>query len=147
MKNVDYLVKYDSTGKELWANELSKDVFGDSDLIYDEPVVEEPVYEEPVVEDDNSEKDAVIEALRTELNDAIRTCESEAEKYEEYFLKDFVNDENLKMLCPSISSVTLISSSDSEMKFEIITTDGNTHELLLGIDGDNSSWSSISSNQ
>lgn len=129
-----------------------EDVFGDSDLIYDEPVVEEPVYEEPVyeeqvVEDDNSEKDAVIEALRTELNDAIRTCESEAEKYEEYFLKDFVNDENLKMLCPSISSVTLISSSDSEMKFEIITTDGNTHELLLGIDGDDSGWSSISSNQ
>lgn len=34
MKNVDYLVKYDSTGKELWANELSKDAFGDSENTY-----------------------------------------------------------------------------------------------------------------
>lgn len=34
MKNVNYLVKYDSTGKELWSMELSNKAFGDSENTY-----------------------------------------------------------------------------------------------------------------
>lgn len=111
--------------------------FGDDYLPSDDfSNIETPSEEPPATIDD-------MDALSAEVDNAISTCETEAANYEEYYVKDFFNDENLKMLCPVIDTVTLISATEEEMTFEVTTISGIKYNLSVGLSGDDITSRSI----
>ena len=94
------------------------------------PVAESPVEQEPVI------SATTYETLLSELTAAVNTCRQEAVNYEEYLLKDFLNQDNLKTLCPSISLISTTESSDLKVVFKILTTDGKEFDYTVLLEGD-----------
>lgn len=118
-----------------------------SDIVTDNTTIPElPDYTDvPVTSEDPSSGDVTIpveevattfETLTTELDAAITTCEQEALNNEEYLVRDFVNEENLKILCPTISSISTVELLDTSAEFTILTIDGKEFSYKLEFNGD-----------
>ena len=78
----------------------------------------EDLYNTPTVDSEDEEDTTVFDTLSSELGSAVNTCKTEAEN-SDYVIRDYLNTENLKLLCPSITEITLVEEDDVYITFNV----------------------------
>jgi hypothetical protein len=78
----------------------------------------EDLYNTPTVDSEDEVDTTVFDTLSSELGSAVNTCKTEAEN-SDYVIRDYLNTENLKLLCPSITEITLVEEDDVYITFNV----------------------------
>lgn len=102
----------------------------------------EELYNTPTVDDTEEEDTTNFDVLSSELESAVNTCKTEAEN-SDYVVRDYLNTDNLKLLCPSITEIILVEEDDVYITFNIKSGIEEYEYKLQPVD-DNVEMSSLS---